>query len=97
MRTARARRSSRPRCLFPAAPVDGAAPVCAELGVLGAAAGIVGSIQATEIIKELAGIGSSLVRRLLLVDARDMRLSEVAYQWDPGNALNGIAARAVAV
>jgi adenylyltransferase/sulfurtransferase len=77
------------RCLFPDPPDDGAAPVCAELGVLGVITGLVGAIQATEIIKELAGIGSSLVGRLLLIDGRDMRIEIIDYRWDPDNALNG--------
>ena len=77
------------RCLFPDSPADGAAPVCAELGVLGVMTGLVGCIQATEIIKELAGIGSSLVGRLMLIDGRDMRFETIDYHWDPNNALNG--------
>jgi adenylyltransferase/sulfurtransferase len=85
------------RCLFPDPPADGAAPVCAELGVLGVITGLVGSIQATEIIKELAGIGSSLVGRLLLIDGRDMRIQTISYRWDPENALNGRSAVAVEV
>jgi adenylyltransferase/sulfurtransferase len=77
------------RCLFPDPPADGAAAVCAELGVVGSVTGIIGSIQATEILKELAGIGSSLVGRLLLVDGRDMRIETIDYRWDPENVLNG--------
>ena len=77
------------RCLFPDPPADGAAPVCAELGVLGVMTGLIGCFQATEIIKELASIGSSLVGRLLLVDGRDMRVESIDYRWNPNNALNG--------
>lgn len=77
------------RCLFPNPPEDGAAPVCAELGVLGVMTGLIGCFQATEIIKELAGIGSSLVGKLLLVDGRDMRVETIAYRWNPENVLNG--------
>ena len=84
------------RCLFPDPPADGAAPVCAELGVLGVMTGLLGCFQATEIIKELAGIGSSLVGRLLLVDGRDMRVETIDYRWNPGNALNGERAMAEA-
>jgi len=84
------------RCLFPDPPADGAAPVCAELGVLGPMVGLIGCIQATEIVKELAGIGSSLVGRLLLIDGRDMRIETIAYRWDPENTLNGRAAMAEA-
>jgi adenylyltransferase/sulfurtransferase len=85
------------RCLFPDPPADGATPVCAELGVLGVLTGLVGCIQATEIIKELAGIGSSLVGRLLLIDGRDMRIETIEYRWDPANALNGRRAVAAEV
>jgi adenylyltransferase/sulfurtransferase len=76
------------RCLFPDAsgPAEAA---CAELGVLGVLAGVVGTIQATEIIKEAAGIGSSLIGRLLLIDGRDLRFETIDYSWDPANPLNG--------
>lgn len=84
------------RCLFPDPPADGAAPICAELGVLGVMTGLLGCFQATEIIKELAGIGSSLVGRLLLVDGRDMRVETIEYRWNPNNALNGSRAMAEA-
>lgn len=83
------------RCLFPNPPEDGAAPVCAELGVLGVMTGLVGCIQALEVIKELAGIGSSLVGRLLLVDGRDLRIETIDYRWNPENALNGRSAMTV--
>jgi molybdopterin/thiamine biosynthesis adenylyltransferase len=83
------------RCLFPNPPADGAAPVCAELGVLGVMTGLLGCIQALEVIKELAGIGSSLVGRLLLVDGRDLRIETIDYRWNPENALNGKSAVAV--
>jgi adenylyltransferase/sulfurtransferase len=85
------------RCLFPDPPADGATPVCAELGVLGVLTGLVGCIQAAEIIKELAGIGCSLVGRLLLIDGRDMRIETIEYRWDPANALNGRRAVAAEV
>lgn len=77
------------RCLFPNPPEDGVAPICAELGVLGVLTGLIGCFQATEIIKEIVGIGSSLVGRLLLIDGRDMRIETIDYGWDPRNALNG--------
>ena len=81
------------RCLFPNPPEDGAAPVCAELGVLGVMTGLIGSFQATEVIKEISGIGSSLIGRLLLIDGRDMRMESIEYRWDPTNPLNGRGAR----
>ncbi|MCC6736216.1 MAG: HesA/MoeB/ThiF family protein [Bauldia sp.] len=76
-------------CLFPRTSGGSEPPACAELGVLGIAAGVVGSIQAAEVIKEAAGIGSSLVGRMLLVDIREMRFESVTYRWDPANPLTG--------
>lgn len=57
------------RCLFPTPPPPGMVPNCAEAGVLGALTGSVGSIQATEVVKVILGIGEPLVGRLLLIDA----------------------------
>jgi len=68
-------------CLFPAAP--GTAPTCAQAGVLGAAAGVIGTIQANEVLKLLLGVGEPLVGRLLAFDALRMRFSEVAVARDP--------------
>ena len=79
------------RCLFPQMP-NVAEATCAELGVLGVLAGLVGCIQATEIIKEAAGMGASLVRRLLLIDGRDLRFETIGYAWDPANPLSGTGA-----
>lgn len=80
------------RCVFPDPPADGAVAECAELGVLGVMTGVVGTIQALEIIKEIVGIGSSLVGRLMLIDGRDLRIDTIDYRWDPANALNGAGA-----
>ena len=80
------------RCLFPEPPPAGLLPSCAEAGILGALVGVVGSLQALEIIKEIVGIGDGLVGRLLLYDARDARFETVAYRWDPANPLSGRAA-----
>lgn len=77
------------RCVFPEPPEDGAVAACAELGVLGVMTGLIGCIQALEIIKEVAGIGSSLVGRLLLVDGKDLRIETIDYAWNPANILNG--------
>lgn len=77
------------RCLFPEPPPDGTVPPCSEAGILGAVAGVVGCLQAVEVVKEILGIGESLVGRLLLYDALQARLSTVAYAWDPENPLNG--------
>lgn len=80
------------RCLFPRLPEEGAALRCADVGVLGVLTGLVGSLQALEIIKEIVGIGSSLVGRLLMIDSRALRFETIAYGWDPSNPLNGTGA-----
>jgi adenylyltransferase/sulfurtransferase len=77
------------RCLFPAPPPAGAVPTCAEAGVLGALAGIMGSLMALEVIREIVGFGEGLVGRLLMVDARSMRFDTLRYRWDPANPLSG--------
>jgi adenylyltransferase/sulfurtransferase len=79
------------RCLFPVAPPDGSVPTCAEGGVLGALAGIVGTWQASETLKVLLGIGRTLTGRLMLVDALDARVREVEIPRDPDCALCGRA------
>ncbi len=84
------------RCLFPAPPPDGLLPTCSEAGIVGALVAVIGSLQAMEAIKEIAGIGEGLVGRLLLYDARSVRFETVRYAWDPDNPLNGTAARAAA-
>ncbi len=77
------------RCLFPEPPPEGTVPACSEAGILGAVAGVMGSLQAVEVVKELLGIGESLVGRLLLYDALQARFSTVSYTWDPASRLNG--------
>ncbi len=77
------------RCLFPEEPLDGSVPSCAEAGVLGALTGILGAMQALEIIKEISGIGEGMVGRLLLVDSLSMRFETIRYQWNSKNPLNG--------
>jgi sulfur-carrier protein adenylyltransferase/sulfurtransferase len=72
------------RCLFAEPPPPGLVPSCAEGGVLGVLPGIVGTIQATETIKLLLGIGESLAGRLLIFDAMRMRFRELALRKDPG-------------
>jgi molybdopterin/thiamine biosynthesis adenylyltransferase len=81
------------RCLFPAPPPAGTVPTCAEAGVLGALAGIMGSLMALEVIREIVGFGEGLVGRLLMVDARSMRFDTLRYRWDPANPLSGTEAR----
>jgi adenylyltransferase/sulfurtransferase len=77
------------RCLFPEPPPAGSVPACAEAGILGALTGVLGSMMALEVIREIVGFGQDLVGRLLMVDARDMRFAEVAYAWDANNPLSG--------
>ncbi|MBL8263878.1 MAG: molybdopterin-synthase adenylyltransferase MoeB [Xanthomonadaceae bacterium] len=71
------------RCLFPEPPPPEAAPNCAEAGVLGVLPGLVGLVQATEAIKLILGIGTSLSGRLLHVDALSMRFRETRLPVDP--------------
>ena len=81
------------RCLFPSPPPPGSVAPCAEAGVLGALAGVMGSLMAMEVIRALAGFGEPLVGRLLMVDARSMRFETLGYAWDPDNPLNGAGVR----
>jgi adenylyltransferase/sulfurtransferase len=67
------------RCLFPVPPKPGEVPSCAEVGVLGVLPGIVGSIQATETIKLILGIGKILKNKLLLVDALSMEFKTIKF------------------
>ncbi len=71
------------RCLYPEPPPPGMVPSCAEGGVLGVLPGIIGCIQATEILKLALGQGSSLVGRLLLFNALDMKFKELKLRRDP--------------
>ena len=71
------------RCLFPEPPPPELAPSCAEAGVLGVLPGVIGTLQATEAIKLLLGIGESLVGRYLLYDALEESFREVRLRRDP--------------
>ena len=77
------------RCLFPEPPPAGTVPACAEAGILGALPGILGSMMALEVIREIVGFGKGLVGRLLMVDARSMRFETLNYAWDKDNPLSG--------
>ena len=77
------------RCLFPISPAPGSIPACAEAGILGALTGVLGSMMALEVIREIVGFGHGLVGRYLMVDARDLRFEPVNYAWDPDNPLSG--------
>jgi molybdopterin/thiamine biosynthesis adenylyltransferase/rhodanese-related sulfurtransferase len=71
------------RCLYPEPPPPGMVPSCAEGGVLGVLPGIIGCIQATEILKLALGKGSTLIGRLLLFNALDMKFRELKLRRDP--------------
>jgi adenylyltransferase/sulfurtransferase len=77
------------RCLFPEAPPSGTVPTCEEAGILGALAGLVGSLMAIEVLREIVGFGEGLVGRLLMIDARNMRFETLRYARDSENPLNG--------
>ncbi len=77
------------RCLFPEAPPPGLVANCAEVGVLGAVAGVIGTLMATEVLKEITGAGESLAGKLLLYDAKDARFETINVAWDPHNPLTG--------
>lgn len=71
------------RCLYPAPPPEGTVPTCSEAGVLGAVTGVMGTLQATEVLKEILGIGETLAGRLLIWDALASRFRTVRLRADP--------------
>jgi molybdopterin/thiamine biosynthesis adenylyltransferase len=71
------------RCLYPEAPPEGLVPSCAEAGVLGAVTGVMGTLQATEVLKEICGIGVSMSGRLLIWDALAMEFRKIRLKKDP--------------
>jgi molybdopterin/thiamine biosynthesis adenylyltransferase len=71
------------RCLFPEPPAPGTVPNCSETGVIGAAAGVMGSLAALEVLKEIAGFGESLAGRLLIYEALSARFRTVILRPDP--------------
>jgi molybdopterin/thiamine biosynthesis adenylyltransferase/rhodanese-related sulfurtransferase len=71
------------RCLYPEAPPPGLVPSCAEGGVLGVLPGVIGTIQATEAIKLITGIGETLTGRLMLYDAFNMRFRQLKLRRNP--------------
>ena len=70
------------RCMFPSPPPPGLIPSCQEAGVLGALAGVIGLIQATETLKLILGIGKSLIGKLILFDALEMDLTKLNVKRD---------------
>ncbi len=77
------------RCLYPRPPAPGAVPSCQEAGVLGATAGVMGTLQATEVLKLLLGVGEPLVGRLLLYDGYDLSFRTVRVARHPDCPLCG--------
>ena len=75
--------------MFPEPPPPGEVPNCAEAGVLGTMTGLVGSMQATETVKYIMGIGRSLVGRMILADGLDMDFREVRLRRNPKCPLCG--------
>ncbi len=80
------------RCLYPEPPPPGEVPTCSEAGVLGAVTGVMGTLQATEVLKEILGVGESLSGRLLIWDALATRFRTVRLRKDPHCALCGAEA-----
>ena len=79
------------RCLFREPPPPDTVPRCEEAGILGAVAGVIGTLQATEVLKELVGIGESMSGRLLMFDALGMTFRTVRYRRSPACPLCGDA------
>jgi adenylyltransferase/sulfurtransferase len=77
------------RCLYHSPPPPGAVPTCSEAGVLGAVTGVMGTLQATEVLKEILGIGESMSGRLLVWDALAARFRTIRLRKDPNCALCG--------
>jgi len=77
------------RCMFPEPPPAGLVPSCAEGGVLGVLPGILGSLQALEVLKLILGVGDPLIGRLVMFDALDFKFRELAVAKDPLCAVCG--------
>jgi len=79
------------RCIFPEAPPPGTAPSCSETGILGAASGVMGTLQALEVLKEIMGVGESMAGRLLIYEALSSCFRTVRVKPDPACRLCGPA------
>ncbi len=77
------------RCLFPEPPPEGTVPACEQAGILGAIAGVAGTLAAVEVLRAIVGFGESLVGKLLMMDLRNMRFETLRYGWSPENPLSG--------
>lgn len=77
------------RCIFPEAPPPDMVPRCEEAGILGALAGVMGSLQTTEVLKELLGLGESLAGRMLIYDSLATEFHSIKLPRDPNCALCG--------
>lgn len=77
------------RCLHESPPADGLVPTCEEAGIIGAITGIIGSIQAMEVIKEITGAGDTLAGRIFMYDALATRAYTAKLNWNPNNPLSG--------
>ena len=77
------------RCLYPDPPPPGMVPTCSEAGVLGAVTGVMGTLQATEVLKEILGIGDTLAGRLMMWDALATRFRTIRLRADPHCAACG--------
>jgi molybdopterin/thiamine biosynthesis adenylyltransferase len=81
------------RCIFPEAPPADLVPRCEEAGILGALAGVMGSLQTTEVLKELLGLGESLAGRMLIYDALNTGFHTINVPWNPHCGVCGTTAR----
>jgi molybdopterin-synthase adenylyltransferase len=77
------------RCLFPAPPPADLVPRCEQAGILGSIAGVLGTLQATETIKEILGLGDGLSGKLVIYDALSAEFRKIAFARDPACALCG--------
>lgn len=72
------------RCFLPTEPAPNEQRTCSDFGILGAVAGVVGSLQALEVIKEITGVGDSLAGKMLMIDALSMNMRKIGLPKDPG-------------